>query len=98
MMYLLMTDLVGEMGAEQLCTCYQAARRSREFAPCLELALRRCVPPLKGRWTPKRKTNQHHNWLVRKERAWKDSNLRHTAPETVALSPELQAHKEETAR
>ena len=30
----------------------------------------------------------------KKERAWKDSNLRHTAPETVALSPELQAHKE----
>src|SRR5918994_7850993 len=29
------------------------------------------------------------------KRAWKDSNLRHTAPETVALSPELQAHKEE---
>jgi hypothetical protein len=26
------------------------------------------------------------------KRAWQDSNLRHTAPETVALSPELQAH------
>ena len=26
------------------------------------------------------------------QRAWQDSNLRHTAPETVALSPELQAH------
>jgi hypothetical protein len=25
------------------------------------------------------------------KRAWQDSNLRHTAPETVALSPELQA-------
>ena len=30
--------------------------------------------------------------LRREKRAWQDSNLRHTAPETVALSPELQAH------
>jgi hypothetical protein len=37
-------------------------------------------------------------WTVKAERAWKDSNLRHTAPETVALSPELQAHKEETTQ
>src|SRR5829696_7838413 len=28
---------------------------------------------------------------VKKKRAWQDSNLRHTAPETVALSLELQA-------
>src|SRR5688500_3492678 len=28
---------------------------------------------------------------TKQQRAWQDSNLRHTAPETVALSPELQA-------
>ncbi len=32
--------------------------------------------------------------MAQRERAWKDSNLRHTAPETVALSPELQARSE----
>src|SRR3954451_7765582 len=31
-------------------------------------------------------------WTAIAERAWQDSNLRHTAPETVALYPELQAH------
>src|SRR5215216_6550682 len=34
---------------------------------------------------------------VKRKRAWQDSNLRHTAPETVALSPELQARAKETA-
>jgi hypothetical protein len=36
--------------------------------------------------------------LGEKKRAWQDSNLRHTAPETVALSPELQARDGRTAR
>jgi hypothetical protein len=39
------------------------------------------------RWT----RSGHEN--RRGKRAWQDSNLRHTAPETVALSPELQARE-----
>jgi hypothetical protein len=37
------------------------------------------------------RARQVTNYPAKSKRAWQDSNLRHTAPETVALSPELQA-------
>ena len=45
----------------------------------------------------RRMRDRHVNKVGLEERAWQDSNLRHTAPETVALSPELQARERETA-
>jgi hypothetical protein len=40
---------------------------------------------------PRRRVGADEPVEEKEKRAWQDSNLRHTAPETVALSPELQA-------
>jgi hypothetical protein len=70
--------------------CSLRTSRSGRQSPASDLT----APPPRDAWsiavTDRKRTTNHGPTLAGK-RAWQDSNLRHTAPETVALSPELQA-------
>src|SRR5215207_3595493 len=70
--------------------CSLRTSRSGRQSPASDLT----APPPRDTWsiavTDRKRTTNHGPTLTGK-RAWQDSNLRHTAPETVALSPELQA-------